>query len=298
MINKNKVKIDLPLVQRLVRKQFPQWANLTIKPVESSGWDNRTFHLGSDMIVRLPSNSVYASQVQKEQYWLPKLAPELPLAIPKPVAMGKPATEYPWHWSIYQWLDGQTVTASYISDINLFAQSLAKFLKALQQCDATGAPSAGPDNFYRGGDLSIYDADTRKALAQIDDKKLSDALRVIWEKALSSSWQYAPVWIHGDIAVGNLLVNKGELVAVIDFGQLAIGDPACDLAMYWTFLSGLSGAMFRDSLDLDSDTWDRGRGWVLWKTLCAPIVGTDCNKILNEIIADFNLSSGSEHHGN
>lgn len=298
MMNKAKVIIDLSLVQRLVKEQFPQWANLAIKPVKSSGWDNRTFHLGEDMTVRLPSNREYAYQVEKEQYWLPKLAPQLPLAIPKPVAMGKPTNEYPWHWSIYQWLEGQTVTASRISDKNLFAENLAIFLKALQQCDTLGTPVAGPENFYRGGDLNVYDVDTRKALAQIDDEQLANTLTAIWEKALSSTWQNDPVWVHGDIAIGNLLVNKGELVAVIDYGQLAIGDPACDLAIYWTFLSGQSREIFHDILELDHETWDRGRGWVLWKTLCAPIAGTDCDTILNDIITDFNLVSGGESYGN
>lgn len=297
MINPDKFVIDLPLVQKLIHEQFPQWASLSIQPVKSSGWDNRTFHLGKHMLIRLPSNEAYAPQVEKEQYWLPKLAPKLPLAIPRPVAMGKPTNEYPWHWSIYQWLEGQTVTASRISDKKLFAENLAKFLKALQRCDTLGAPVAGPDNFYRGGDLSVYDVDTRKALTQIDNEQLANKLTAIWEKALSSKWHNDPVWVHGDIAIGNLLVNKGELVAVIDYGQLAIGDPACDLAIYWTLLSGQSREMFRNILELDNDTWNRGRGWVLWKTLCAPIAGTDCDTILNEIIADFNLISGSEAHG-
>lgn len=283
-----KVRINVPLVQRLIRVQFPQWADLKIKPVESSGWDNRTFHLGEDMTVRLPSNAEYASQVEKEQHWLPMLQPHLLLAIPKPIAMGKPSTEYPWPWSIYQWLEGETVTTTNITNLNYFAKSLANFLKALQQCDTTGAPIAGPDNFYRGGPLSIYDADTRKAITQIDDKNLASTLITIWEKALSSTWQNEPVWIHGDIAVGNLLVTNGTLTAIIDFGQLAIGDPACDLAIYWTFLSGQNCEIFREVLNLDNDTWNRARGWVLWKTLCAPIAGTDCKQIFNKIISGFN----------
>jgi len=290
MINEAKVKIDVSFVQRLIREQFPEWADLQIKPVESSGWDNRTFHLGKDMMARLPSNAEYASQVEKEQHWLPILKPHLPLAIPKPIAMGKPTSEYPWHWSIYQWLEGETASTNCITDLNHFAEILANFLKALQQCDTTDAPIAGPNNFYRGGPLNVYDVDTRKAIAQIDDEKLADTLTVIWEKALDSTWQKDPVWIHGDIAVSNLLVTNGELSAVIDFGQLAIGDPACDLAIYWMFLSGESQKIFRKVLNLDSNTWDRARGWVLWKTLCAPIAGTACNKILNEIIADFNLA--------
>jgi len=281
------MRIDTTLVKYLIEQQFPQWADLSISPVATSGWDNRTFHLGENMSVRLPSDAQYASQVANEQYWLPKLQPHLPLMIPKPIAMGKPSKEYPWHWSIYQWLGGIAATNAHIDDYNKFARSLAKFLKALQQCDISGAPQAGSQNFYRGGNLSVYDSDTRKAVSKIENINLAKKLMMIWENALASTWQYEPVWIHGDIAVGNLLVDKGKLVAVIDFGQLAVGDPACDLAMYWTFFSGQSREIFREVLNLDDDTWDRARGWVLWKTLCAPITGTDCDKILHEIMNDF-----------
>ena len=294
MTNEAKVKIDASLVRRLIREQFPQWADLPIKPVESSGWDNRTFHLGEHMTVRMPSNVEYASQVEKEQYWLPLLDEHLPLAIPKAIAMGKPTTEYPWRWSIYQWLEGETASTACINDFNHFAESLANFLRALQQCNTTDAPIAGPENFYRGGPLSVYDVDTRKAIAQIEDKNLADSLMAVWEKALVSTWQNELVWIHGDIAVGNLLISNGKLSAVIDFGQLAIGDPACDLAIYWSFLSGESRKIFRHILNLDNDTWDRGRGWVLWKTLCDPIAGTDSQNIIDEIIADFDSLSGGD----
>lgn len=152
---KGNINIDLSLVKQLISTQFPQWAELTIKPVASSGWDNRTFHLGEHMLIRLPSSADYASQVEKEQHWLPKLAPHLPLAIPSPVAMGKPTTQYPWHWSIYQWLEGETVTIERITNLNHFAESLANFLKALQNCDTVAAPMAGPDNFHRGGSLTF-----------------------------------------------------------------------------------------------------------------------------------------------
>ena len=287
----NKVEINRLLVEKLISNQFPKWADLLIKPVASSGWDNRTFHLGENMTIRLPSNAEYAPQVEKEQYWLPKLAPHLPLAIPQPIAMGKPSSEYPWHWSIYQWIDGSSVTNAQITDLNLFSKSLAEFLNALQKCDTSGAPKAGPENFYRGSNLRVYENETRKAITQIKDKDLEKKLAAIWEKALASLWRNEPVWIHGDIAVGNLLIRDGKLVAVIDFGQLAIGDPACDLAIYWTFLSGESREIFRDVLKLDNDTWHRARGWVLWKTLCAPIAGTDCDHILNEIVNDFGATN-------
>ena len=53
----------------------------------------------------------------------------------------------------------------------------------------------------------------------------------------------------------------------VDFGCSAVGDPACDLVIAWTFFEGPSRAAFRSALPLDDDTWQRGRGWALWKAL-------------------------------
>jgi aminoglycoside phosphotransferase (APT) family kinase protein len=131
MSNHEKIHIDVPLVQRLVAEQFPEWADLEIKPVEFSGWDNKTFHLGKHMTVRLPSHAEYSGQVEKEQYWLPKLAPHLPLPIAMPLAMGKPSASYPLHWSIYKWIEGSTASIERIKDLFQFATALAEFLNAL-----------------------------------------------------------------------------------------------------------------------------------------------------------------------
>jgi aminoglycoside phosphotransferase (APT) family kinase protein len=79
--------IDDALVRRLVTSQFPQWADLPVRAVAAGGWDNRIFHLGEHMVVRLPSAADYSVQVEKEYRWLPKLAPLLPLPIPRPMAM-------------------------------------------------------------------------------------------------------------------------------------------------------------------------------------------------------------------
>jgi len=128
MPNTDKVHITVSLVRRLIDMQFPQWANLLIKPVEFGGWDNRTFHLGNHMLVRIPSAADYAAQVEKEQQWLPKLAPLLPLAIPAALAIGEPAEEYPWKWSINRWLPGDAATNAPIANLCDFASSLAQFL--------------------------------------------------------------------------------------------------------------------------------------------------------------------------
>lgn len=290
------MQIDVALVQKLITTQFPQWADLPVRPVEFGGWDNRTFHLGEYMSVWLPSAAVYAAQVEKESYWLPKLAPHLPLPIPVPLAMGKPDKEYLWHWSVYQWLDGENASKDRIADMCQFARALAEFLVALQKIDATGGPVQGLHNFYCGGPLMTYDVQIRQAVAILGNKIDAQAVEAVWDAALASTWQGSPVWVHGDVAVGNLLVYHGKLSAVIDFGCMGIGDPACDLAIAWTLFEGDSREAFRTVLQLDSNTWVRGRGWALWKALiiCANLIGTNDRdigkswRVIDEVLADYN----------
>ncbi len=288
------LKIDVALVHRLVAAQFPQWKDLSIRPVAFSGWDNRTFHLGEHMLVRMPSAAEYAAQVEKEHKWLPRLAPFLPLPIPEPLAIGESAIGYPWRWSIYRWLDGDTAVSAHISDLRAFAASLAHFLIALQQIDPTGGPLPGPHSFYRGGALTVYDTETREAITALKGKIDIDAAAEVWEAALATSWRGAPVWVHGDVSAGNLLVQEGRLSAVIDFGQLTVGDPACDLAIAWTLFGGESREVFRSMLPLDAGTWARGRGWTLWKALIIAagltdtnaVKGGQCWHIIDEVLAD------------
>ncbi|MGH6622868.1 MAG: phosphotransferase, partial [Burkholderiaceae bacterium] len=125
--------IDETLVRRLVASQFPQWADLSVRPLIPGGWDNRTFRLGETMLVRLPSAAGYAAQVEKEHRWLPRLAPQLPLSIPVPLAMGKPADGYPWNWSVYRWIAGAPAALEQSIDLREFAIRLASFLVALQR---------------------------------------------------------------------------------------------------------------------------------------------------------------------
>lgn len=263
----DRVDIDAALVGLLVAEQFPQWADLPVRPVEFGGWDNRTFHLGSDKTVRLPSAARYAEQVDKEHRWLPKLAPHLPLPIPMPLTKGAPAHGYPWGWSVYRWLEGETAIVGRIADLRQFAIALAWFLAALQRIDPAGGPLPGRHNFYRGGPLMVYDAETRQALAALEGRLDTEAASAVWEAALEATWHGSPVWFHGDIAAGNLLVEEGRLSAVIDFGTCGVGDPACDLAISWTLFRGESRNTFRAALDPDDATWARGRGWTLWKAL-------------------------------
>jgi aminoglycoside phosphotransferase (APT) family kinase protein len=259
--------IDHVLMRHLVGAQFPQWAHLPVNSIAVGGWDNRSFRLGDDMIVRLPSAAAYAAQVEKEHCWLPRLAPHLSVQIPMPLAIGEPASGYPWRWSIYRWIEGETARPEAVADSSDFASRVAGFLISLQRIDTTGGPPPGPHNFYRGGSLMTYDAETREAIAILKRQIDTVAATNIWETALRTSWNHSPVWIHGDMSVGNLLSRDGQLRGVIDFGMLGIGDPACDLAIAWTLFRGESRNVFRAMLPVDSGTWIRGRAWTLWKAL-------------------------------
>jgi aminoglycoside phosphotransferase (APT) family kinase protein len=263
----DRIAIDAALVRRLVAGQFPHWADLPIRRVAADGWDNSTFHLGDKMKVRLPNAPGYASQADKELTWLPRLAPHLPVPIPAPLAIGEPGEGFPLRWSIYGWLDGETAFVAPIPDRVRLARELAGFLRTLQAIDPTGGPPAGQPNFFRGGDLAVYDAETRQSLIALEGQVDGAGARDVWEAALAARWVGPPVWVHGDIAPGNLLLQQGRLSAVIDFGCCAIGDPACDLVMAWTFFAGDSRAAFIDGVAMDAGTWARARGWALWKAL-------------------------------
>ncbi|UXT22778.1 aminoglycoside phosphotransferase family protein [Agrobacterium tumefaciens] len=264
----DRIVVSTEQVRALVDSQFPQWAGLNIRPVELSGWDNRSFRLGDEMLVRMPSAVRYVAQVEKEHRWLPALAPLLPFPIPAPLALGQPGQGYPFRWSVYRWLEGEPL-ARYLDrvDLSTIAIDVAAFLRALHGVDASNGPPAGAHNFHRGGSLSVYDGEAKASAARLADEVDQALAMEIWQLALSSHWRKQGVWVHGDIAEGNLLVKDGRLSAVIDFGSSGVGDPSSDLILAWNVLDAESRAVFRRALELDEATWQRGRGWALWKAL-------------------------------
>lgn len=280
----NEVNTDASLVRRLLTAQFPQWADLPIERVRSAGTDNALYRLGDDMVVRLPRIEAAAEQVGKEQQWLPRLAPHLPLAIPIPLGKGAPAEGYPWSWSIYPWLEGENATLDRLADLSQAATDLAQFITALQQIDSTGGPLPGSHNFFRGVPLATRDVATRQAIAELSGKIDTKAATAAWEAALQTPmWDRHPVWIHGDLQSGNLLVVEGQLSAVIDFGGLGVGDPACDLLVAWSLFTPEMRTIFRAALSVDEATWARGRGWALSFGLIALPYYEKTNLILADI---------------
>ena len=271
--------IHTKLAESLVATQFPKWKDLPITPIEPGGWDNRCFRLGNEMVLRFPSAECYVAQVEKEQAWLPKLAPSLPLSIPTPLAMGTPSDSFPWKWSIYRYLEGTPASIAPTPDRSAFAVQLAEFLLTFQKISTKKGPPPGPHCFHRGGDLRVYDAETREALTLLKGQIDTEKAAAIWEAALDSKWEKPPVWVHGDLNESNLLTKDGKLTAVIDFGMLNVGDPACDLSIAWTFFDRESRDVFFRHMSYDADTLMRGKAWTLWKALIVAAGLTQCHAI-------------------
>ncbi|MFD4959572.1 aminoglycoside phosphotransferase family protein [Microbacterium sp. NPDC058389] len=282
--------IDAALVSALVAEQFPHLADLPVRPVPRQGWDNRTFRLGDELTVRLPSAEGYAAAVEKEERALRFLDGRLPVSVPGVVAVGAPGPDYPFPWSVRRWLPGDTVAAASSLDQVALAEDVGGMLAALRALPTHAGAAAGRHSFYRGSHPSAYSDQVQTALERLDVD--AEACAGIWLTATTSAWECAPVWFHGDVAVGNLLTLEGRLSAVIDFGTCGVGDPACDLVLAWTHFRGEARTVFREAAGLDDATWRRARGWALWKSLVvlsgqsSPDEADEHRRILAEVLAD------------
>lgn len=219
------------------------------------------------MCIRLPSAGEYALAVEKEHRWLPEIATQVPFPIPLPLGLGQPWSGCPFRWSIYRWLAGEAAERGSVTDPVGLAEDLTDFLGALRGLDTSGGPQPGVHNWFRGATLRTYDVSARSALTDLSGHLDTALASAAWEEALAATWDGVDVWFHGDFAPGNLLLDRGQLAAVIDFGTCGVGDPSCDLAVAWTLLTSDGRQILRDRLGVDALAWSRGRGWALWKSL-------------------------------
>lgn len=253
----DEVAIDAGVVRRLVATQFPHWGELPIEPVHSAGTLNSVYRLGDDLCVRLPRAQRWASDLEREVRWLPRLAPHLPLPVPEPVATGSPGDGYPFRWAIYTWLDGEGFHLGRVVDERGAAVDLAGFVTDLRGFDPTGAPPSSRDR-----PLAMRDRETRLAIESLDDVLDIEVVTAAWEASREgAAWNGSPVWTHGDLLSVNLLVHDGRLSAVLDFGNLGLGDPAVDVVAAWSVFGADGRAVFREELGVDDSTWIRARGF-------------------------------------
>ena len=254
------VSVSPELVRRLLADQHPDLAGLDIE-VLANGWDNVICRLGSDYLVRLPRRAASAGLVVNEQRWLPGLAGHLPLPVPVPVRTGRPGRGYPWAWSVVPLLPGQIAARTPPADVGAAALALGGFLAALH----LPASADAPVHASRGIPLAGRAAGVLAQLSHLDDPAERAAVLRVWQGAAAApEWDGPPVWLHGDLHPANILVDRGRVAAVIDFGDITAGDPATDLAVGWMVLPEPQRGEFRCAYGrADAGTWARARGWAL-----------------------------------
>jgi len=254
-MHEDELEFDEVLVRDLLAEQFPDWSTLPLRRIEPSGTDNAIFRLGDELSVRLPRRAGPSEPGSKELEWLPRLAPLLPVEIPVPVAQGRPSDAYPWFWEIHTWIEGETLPVEEIDAIQA-ARDLAALVRALQQIETDGGEPVG-----RGEPLAGRDSAFRRWLEHFDgDPRVTTE----WERALAAPpWDGPPVWHHGDLDCRNWLVRESRVGAVIDWGSMGVGDPACDVMVAWKLHSAAARDAFRDALPTDDATWQRARGWAV-----------------------------------
>jgi aminoglycoside phosphotransferase (APT) family kinase protein len=259
VLHEDELPVDVDLVRRLVDGQFPEWRDEPVRSFDSPGSSNWIFRLGEDKYVRLRRRPSDPSKVLGEQDWLGRLAMALPVPIPSVLGRGEPGEGFPLPWTVLDWLPGAPATTGPVDPADV-----AGFVRAMQALDPTGGPPPNDDNNWRACPLAWRDDSVGRALATCDGLVDVEAATASWKQALAApEWAGPPTFVHGDLMAGNVLVADGRLAGVIDFGCLAVGDPATDVMAAWALFDADGRARFREALAVDDSTWARGAGWAL-----------------------------------
>jgi aminoglycoside phosphotransferase (APT) family kinase protein len=256
-MHQHEADVDEALVRRLLDAQMPDLASRGLSIVEPWGTDNAVWRLGDDLVVRLPRVEGARGQVDKENRWLPVIAPHLTVTVPEPVAVGEPAFGYPYRWAVHRWIDGQTAAMEAMRDPAEFALDVANVVRELRTVPTVEAPPPR----HRARPLVDYDEPTREAIAGAAHLIDADAALAVWDDALSAPPYDGPaVWVHGDLE-GNCLVRDGRLSGIVDWNSACLGDPAIDIQVVWSPLfADESRAAFLDALGVDDATIRRSKG--------------------------------------
>lgn len=300
-MHENELEIDASFASKLIETQCPQWSGLPIVPIKSSGTDNALFRLGNEYIIRLPRiewevGSVNKS-IMKEYEWLPKIAKFLKIPISEPIFKGYPDPSYPWAWLVSKWNEGQNPDFEKDNEYEFLAKDLAYFLNEFHKINLPNGPLS-----RRGIPLNtkILDEETKKAISELENEMDTSKISLLW-KQLSNipNWNKDPVWMHGDFLPGNILIQNNRLSAVLDFTDVGIGDPACDLVIAWSLLNPNSRFIFRQTLEhIDDNTWERGKGWALSIALIMlpyymhsnPVLARLAKRMIEHILLDSRIT--------
>lgn len=284
----DELMIDETLVRRLIVSQFPQWSDLEIRRVASTGTDNAMFRLGDDMVVRMPRIHWAVDGIGNEQAWLPHFVGRLSVSIPRLLGRGVPGEGYPWCWSVMSWLEGRNPVVGAIADPTRLVRSLADFILSLRHMP----PAEGA---IMRRQLPAFDEQVRRDIKALEGEIDTVAVTIIWEAALQAPrWTAPPVWLHGDLASGNLLLVDDRFAAVIDFSGIGVGDPCDDLQMAWNLLPADVRPLLRQMVGADDATWTRARARALAQALVQlpyywdtnPPLAESARHVISEILTE------------
>lgn len=291
-MHENELDVNSKLVKTLIDEQCPNWANLPLEPIKSSGTDNALFRLGSEYVVRLPRINWATASINKEYDWVPKLSQLLNTPVSKPLFKGAANDIYPWSWLVTKWNDGLNPSFENKNEFEMLAKGLAAFLNELHNINLANGPES-----RRGVPLIQLEEQTSKSISELESEINIEAVSEIWQQLSNTpAWAKAPVWVHGDFLPGNILIQNNRLSAVIDFSDVGMGDPACDLIIAWSLLNSNSRNIFRKNLEnIDDNTWARGKGWALSIALIMlpyykntnPTLASLARRMIKNILGDF-----------
>lgn len=300
----NEIALTEKDVRLLLQQQFPQFADLALSYIQESGTENALYRLGDEYIVRLPRfvSDIDAFEknektLEKELEYLPYLAKHLSFSISRPLFKGMPSKDYPFSWTIAKWNEGHNPGFEEKDEYSEFAKDMAEFVNQFHAIPVETGPHS-----RRGVKLINLDEETQDALSQLNEDIDVPEARLLWEALRDIPyWEKELVWIHGDLLPGNILINRYRLSAIIDFSDLGLGDPACDLIPAWCLFNKTSRQIFKDNLlNVDDNTWLRGKGWALsialillpyYKTR-SPMMATLARQMLKNIFSAENKNLG------
>lgn len=295
------------VVRALLATECPQWSNLRLQHLDTSGTDNAMWRGrvdgGPDLVVRLPRRPGAVEGAELEHRLLQQLE-ATPLtsivAIPQLLHVGGPHELYPYRWSVLAWLHGRdawTARHEIDEDSPRLGARLAEIVSAIG-----GLGRGLPVPKRGGGDLGVPIRPHIDLLLEQLDRcgpragRLFDVARVrqLAAEAHELDDPTTTCFLHGDLIPGNLLVQEGHVTAVLDWGSACYGDPARDLAPAWSILGPKGRHVFREILAPDEASWARGRALELCHAVDAVLyylphrhaVGDVMAATLNRILAD------------
>lgn len=255
-------------VKTLVEAQFPQWRDLPVTPVASSGTVSAIFRLGGTLAARFPLQDQDPEEARRALESEAAAARELVSAtrfpVPETVALGDPGADYPLPWSVQKWLPGVTGEVDDPAASEPFAADLAEFINDVQAIDPRGRVHHGT---YRGGSLRDHDEWMDKCFAMSEGMLDVPRLRCLWARFRDLPREYPDAMSHGDLLPGNVLVVGGRLTGVLDLATFGAADPALDLVCAWNLLDTGPRQVLRDALRCDDLTWERAKAWAFEQAL-------------------------------